>query len=131
MTNPTQCSGVNYNFQRITGWKIETHAIPCVTNPETVPENLGRKSGALRNAFRNPKSFGPDQFSGLLRNACLLRVRVLGADQKKSGLRTRLLNGLGTRRRPGSSPCPPAILKAEMALGTRLIGSYHARNFLY
>ena len=54
-------------FEPIKGWKIEAHAIPCVTFPENIPENLGRKSGALRNAFRDPRNAPknyPENFSG-------------------------------------------------------------------
>lgn len=43
-------------FEQIIDWKIEARAIPCVTNPEKIPENIRRKSGALGNASRNPKN---------------------------------------------------------------------------
>ena len=67
------------------------------TNPEKIPENIGRKSGALRNVFRNPRNASeksPEKFSGLLSNArqgvdnvlkhvCVLSPRILPFAGKK------------------------------------------------
>ena len=43
------------NFTPITRWKILALATACITNPEKTSENIGSKTGTLRNAFRNPK----------------------------------------------------------------------------
>ena len=54
-------------FTPMTGWKIEARTTARATNPEKIPENIGRKPGALRIAFPDPIKFcgnGPVKLPG-------------------------------------------------------------------
>ena len=76
--NPTQCSGVNYNFwtnHRLENWSSR-YSLHYISRKH--PRKSRKKIGRFEKRFSEPekrtrkqprKVFGPEKFSGLLRNA--------------------------------------------------------------